>query len=117
MWEHDNFGREQGNKDPPLLSWETFTLELSQVVARNRWVAFQLYLLKCHYICPTFCRSKSHPNVICIFLGHLPFLLELGPISRKSQKRMGPGKPFVRLPPGYAIKLVFSYELLKANKN
>jgi len=111
MWEHDKHQAIlEGNKGirTSPLSWETFTLELSQVVARNRWLAFQLYLMKCHDICPTFCRSKSHPNVICIFLGHLPFLSELGPISRKSQKRMGPEKPFVNLPPGYAIKLVFS---------
>ena len=31
------------------------------------------------------------------------------PVSRKSRKLFGPGKPFVELRPAYSVKLVFSY--------
>ena len=32
-----------------------------------------------------------------------------GPVSRKSRKLFGPEKPFVKLPPAYSVKLIFSY--------
>ena len=32
-----------------------------------------------------------------------------GPVSRKSRKRFGPVKPFVKLRPAYSVKLVSSY--------
>ena len=32
-----------------------------------------------------------------------------GSVSRKSRKRFGPEKPFVKLQPAYSVKLVFSY--------
>ena len=42
-------------------------------------------------------------------LFHDFYLPALGPVSRKSRKLFGPGKPFVELRPAYSIKLVFSY--------
>ena len=36
-------------------------------------------------------------------------LRHLGPVSRKSRKRFGPEKPFVKLRPTNCVKLVFSY--------
>ena len=33
---------------------------------------------------------------------------DVGPISRKSQKLIGPENPFLKLQPGYCVKLVFS---------
>ena len=41
-----------------------------------------------------------------IFAKAPPFL---GPVSRKSRKRFGPKKPFVKLRPTNSVKLVFSY--------
>ena len=32
-----------------------------------------------------------------------------GPVSRKSRELFGPEKPFLKLPPAYSVKLVFSY--------
>ena len=32
-----------------------------------------------------------------------------GPVSRKSRELFGPEKPFVKLPPAFSVKLVFSY--------
>ena len=34
---------------------------------------------------------------------------DLGPVSRKSRRLFGPVKPFLKLPPAYSVKLVFSY--------
>ena len=45
-------------------------------------------------------------NVLRTFKKQAP---DQGPVSRKSQKLSGPEKPFVKLPPAYSVKLVFSY--------
>ena len=41
---------------------------------------------------------------------------DLGPVSRKSRKLIGPENPFLKLRPGYSVMLVFSL-CCKGNKN